>query len=94
MILMMIQRFKILLNLRRTTRHINKLKYLEDYALLAQEEGEMLLLCLNNEPRDFREAEEIKEWMLACEDEIRSINKNHTWDLVDLPIGVKQFGLK
>lgn len=54
----------------------------------------MLLMCLNNEPRNFYEAKESKEWTLACEDEIKSINKNRTWDLVHLPLGAKPIGLK
>jgi len=56
--------------LRRSERPTSRPKYLEDYVLLAEEEGERLLLCLNNEPRDFYEARESREWMLACEDEI------------------------
>ncbi|KAG7554412.1 Integrase catalytic core [Arabidopsis suecica] len=81
-------------SLRRTQRQIIKPKYLEDYVLLAEEEGEDLLLLLNNEPRDFYEASESKEWIQACEDELQSIEKNKTWNLVDLPIGVKPIGLK
>lgn len=33
-------------------------------------------------------------WVKACEDEIASIEKNHTWILVDLPAGAKPIGLK
>lgn len=32
--------------------------------------------------------------MLACEDEIHSITKNQTWDLIELPLGAKPIGLK
>ncbi|CAA7034524.1 unnamed protein product [Microthlaspi erraticum] len=32
--------------------------------------------------------------MRACEDEISSIEKNNTWDLVELPYGAKPIGLK
>ncbi|KAG7533498.1 Zinc finger CCHC-type [Arabidopsis thaliana x Arabidopsis arenosa] len=80
--------------LRRTERQINKPRYLEDYVLMAEEEGEFLLLCLNDEPRSYYEAKEIKEWVHACEDEINSIEKLKTWNLVDLPIGAKPIGLK
>ncbi|KAG7594688.1 Zinc finger CCHC-type [Arabidopsis thaliana x Arabidopsis arenosa] len=79
---------------RRTQRQIVKPKYLEDYVLFAEEEGGRLLLCLNNEPFDFTEAKESEEWIKACEDEINSINKNKTWDLVELPHGAKPIGLK
>lgn len=30
----------------------------------------------------------------ACKNEIFSIDKNNTWDLVELPLGVKPVGLK
>lgn len=80
--------------LRRSTRQSTTPKYLDDYVLFAEEEGEYLLMSVNNEPRDFYEAEECKEWMLACEDEITSIIKNGTWTLVDLPQGAKAIGLK
>lgn len=80
--------------MRKSDRPSNKPKYLEDYILLAIEEGEMLLLCLNNEPRNFEQAKEHKEWICACEEEISSIEKLKVWDLVDLPIGVKPIGLK
>lgn len=43
--------------LRRSQRVTTQPKYLEDYVLfLAEEEGERLLMCLNNEPRNFEEA--------------------------------------
>ncbi|KAG7583121.1 GAG-pre-integrase domain [Arabidopsis suecica] len=80
--------------LRRSGRQTTKPKYLEDYVLLAEEEGESLLLCLNNEPRTFHEANKSREWINACEDEISSIEKHRTWDLVDLPAGSKPIGLK
>ena len=74
-------------------RQTSKPKYLEDYVLLAEEEGEMLLLCLNNEPRNFEEARELDIWIEACKDHINSIEKNEVWSLVDLPVGVKPIGL-
>lgn len=93
---------QVQVSLRRTKRQSTKPKYLNDYVLstaeecmlLAEEEGEILLLYLNDEPRDFYEASKSKEWIMACEDEIYSIRKNHTWDLVDPPAGVKPIGLK
>lgn len=73
------------ITLRGSTRHSSKPKYLNDYVLFTKDEGEYLLMCVNNEPRDFYEAKESKKLMLACEDEITSITKNGTWTLVDLP---------
>lgn len=80
--------------LRRSETQTSKPKYLDDYVLIAEEEGEMLLLCLNNEPQSLVEASELKEWIEACTDEIISIEKNGVWSLVDLPIGVKPVGLR
>lgn len=46
------------------------------------------------EPWSFEEAKKLQVWIDACEDEIFSIEKNNTWDLVELPKGVKPIGLK
>lgn len=81
-------------NLQRSERQTTKPKYLEDYVLLAEELGEELLLMLNNEPRNYGEAREVKEWIRACKEEIQSIEKNNTWVLVDLPPGATPIGLK
>ena len=80
--------------LRRSGRVHVKPKYLDDYILLAEELGEEILMYLNNEPRNFMEAKESKEWTRACVEEIESIEKNETCVLVDLPCGVKPIGLK
>lgn len=69
-------------------------KYLDDYISLAEEIGEEILLYLNNEPRNFSEARESKEWKRACVEEIESIERNETWVLVDLPYIAKPIGLK
>lgn len=36
----------------------------------------------------------MEEWIKACEDEIASIVKNGTWELVDLPHRAKAINLK
>ena len=80
--------------LRRSERQTTQPKYLDDCILLAEELGGEVLFFLNNEPRNFGEAKNLKEWTRACEEEIESILKNKTWDLVDLPYGAKPTGLK
>ena len=80
--------------LRRSTRVSNKPPYLEDYILLAEVESEQLLMIINDEPWNFNDAKELKVWIDACKDEISSIEKNITWDLVELPAGIKPIGLK
>lgn len=61
--------------LRWSERIKSKPKYLEDYVLLSEEEGEILLMFLNDEPPNFEEAKKYKEWVRACEDEIESITR-------------------
>lgn len=80
--------------LRRSERERRRPAYLDDYILLAELDGERLLLSINDEPWDYNEAKEKKVWCDACDDEIASIEKNKTWELVDLPIGAKAIGLK
>ncbi|KAG7552453.1 Integrase catalytic core [Arabidopsis thaliana x Arabidopsis arenosa] len=80
--------------LRRSGRETKQPSYLHDYILLAEIETERLLLSLNEEPWDYDEAKELKEWRDACQEEIISIEKNKTWDLVSPPTGTKPIGLK
>ena len=52
---------------------------------------------LENEPQTFKEAMSTPEapfWKEAINDEIESIMKNHTWELVDLPLGNKPLACK
>lgn len=42
-------------------------------------------MIINEEPWDYDEAKKLKVWVDACKDEILSIEKNKTWDLVCLP---------
>ena len=79
---------------RRSTRASNKPSYLDDYIMIPKIESEHLLMIINDEPWDFNEATKLKVWIEACKDEIFSIEKNNTWDLVELPAGVKPIGLK
>lgn len=55
---------------------------------------ERLLLIINDEPRNFKEAEGSSKWRLACKEEIDSINKNKTWFLVERSRDMKIIGLK
>ncbi|KAG7599681.1 GAG-pre-integrase domain [Arabidopsis suecica] len=80
--------------LRRSGREVTRPGYLKDYVLLAEVECERLLLMINDEPWDYNEAKDSKKWKEACVEEISSIEKNKTWDLVELPVGAKAIGLK
>ncbi|CAA7058194.1 unnamed protein product [Microthlaspi erraticum] len=80
--------------LRRSSRERFTPGYLSDYVLLADFEGERLLLALDEEPWNYSEAKELQVWRGACGEEIASIEKNKTWSLVTLPFGAKAIGLK
>lgn len=71
-----------------------KPSYLNDYVLLAEEEGKHLLLSLNEEPWNYNEAKELKVWREACGEELSSIERKKTWNLVELPTRAKPIGLK
>jgi len=80
--------------LRRSERQTRPPTYLKDYVLLSELEGERLRLAIDEEPWDFSEAMELKEWREACREEISSIEKNRTWNLVNRPPQAKAIGLK
>ncbi|KAL0448236.1 UNVERIFIED_CONTAM: Retrovirus-related Pol polyprotein from transposon TNT 1-94 [Sesamum latifolium] len=55
------------------------------------------LLVSGDEPTTFHRAiisQEKKEWMGAMVEEMESLQKNHTWELVQLPEGKKVIGCK
>ena len=76
------------------TRIDKKPAYLDDYICLAEEEGERLLLLLNEDLWNFESAMEENVWRDACNEQIKSIVKDKTWDLVELPPEAKPIGLK
>ena len=54
-------------------------------------------MALQNEPRTFKEAlesVEAKQWEQAIQDELESLERNNTWELVKLPAGRKPVGCK
>lgn len=54
--------------IRKSERHHTRPKYLNDYILLAEELSEEMLLFLDNEPQNFDEAKDSREWRRACEE--------------------------
>ena len=46
------------------------------------------------EPANYEEASKSDAWRAAMYEEIESINRNHTWDLVELPEGKTPIGCK
>lgn len=80
-------------NLRRSTRVRQIPAKLDDFILSADEDEELMQLS-DNEPRNFEDAKSNSDWVKAMKAEINSIEKNDTWNLIELPRGVKPIGLK
>ncbi|RLN39601.1 hypothetical protein C2845_PM01G10330 [Panicum miliaceum] len=53
-----------------------------------------LLFTTAEEPTSFKEAEKHQCWQRAMEEEMKSIEENKTWSLIELPAGHKPIGLK
>nr|DAD39485.1 TPA_asm: hypothetical protein HUJ06_013808 [Nelumbo nucifera] len=62
---------------------------------LSEEEDETnLALFASADPLYFEEAVKSAKWRTAMDSEIKSIEKNDTWVLTDLPAGAKKIGVK
>lgn len=79
---------------RQPPPRLNDYEMQPDSAVI--EEGDLIHLALftENEPATFEEAIRNEEWMNAMEEELNSIERNHTWDLVSLPPGKKAIPVK
>lgn len=78
-------------------RHRHPPIWMSDYASgegLSEEDEATLALMVSYDPTHFEEAVKSKKWKLAMDEEINSIEKNQTWELVELPIGAKKIGVK
>jgi hypothetical protein len=56
-------------------------------------EGELHLMS-TGEPSSFTEAEQDETWQVAMQEEIDFIERNHTWELVELPYDHRTITLK
>ena len=71
-------KFEVSPLLRKSSRKTQIPLRLKDYALMSN--------VLNIvEPTNYKEASQFKEWRAAMNEEIESILRNDTWDLVELP---------
>lgn len=61
---------------------------------MLEEEFSDFALFVDSDPINFDDAEKEEKWRLAMKEEIDAINKNQTWDLVELPAGKKCIGVK
>lgn len=69
--------------------------WMQDF-VSGEEDGEInfaLYIC-NDDPTNFDEAIREEKWKDAMAQEIKSIERNHTWELVDLPSHAKKIGVK
>jgi hypothetical protein len=85
----------------RTPRVRRPPPYLRDY--VTNNEGNdnhqlqnlaIAMFSSSEDPTTFEEAVKSKTWRNAMESEMKSIEDNNTWKLVDLPQGVKPIGVK
>lgn len=63
---------------------------------LSEEEAEAYMVqdIISDDPSSFEEAIKHEKWRKAMNSEINSIEKNKTWELVDLPEGARTIGVK
>ena len=59
-----------------------------------EEIDELMMIRNDEEPVSYTEASKKREWVEAMDAELSSIEKNKTWNLVDLPKNRKAIGLK
>jgi hypothetical protein len=57
-------------------------------------DGQLHLACDDGEPLSFAEAEKDTAWRATMKVEMDAVEKNHTWELVDLPRGHRAITLK
>jgi len=73
--------------------------WMEDYVSggeFTEEEAEQNLLLFTSltDPVTFEEAVKYSKWRIAMKIEINAIERNETWELTDLPKGMKKIGVK
>ena len=76
----------------RTRREIKPPKKYAEVDLVAYALNVAEDIDANQEPSNYSEAvscEDSEKWMFAMQEEIESLHKNRTWDLVKLPKGKK-----
>lgn len=70
--------------LRQSSRKKNKPKYLNDYTVLALS-AESFVEDVSQHFDDIQGRDDERQWMNAINEEITSLVKNKTWDLIPLP---------
>lgn len=82
----------------REERIRRKPVWMNDYesgeGLSEEEDVTNLVFFASTDPVHFEEAVEHEKWRAAMDSEIKSIEKDETWELTDLPAGAKKIGVK
>ncbi|MFS7989867.1 putative RNA-directed DNA polymerase [Helianthus anomalus] len=58
------------------------------------DEAGLAMYSSTDDPKTYEEACNDEKWVKAMDTEIEAIEKNHTWELVEAPAGVKPIGVK
>jgi hypothetical protein len=82
-----------------TPRISRRPSYLNDYVTgeeLDNDDGlqNLAMFSSNNDPITYDEAAQSDVWKKSMDQEIESIEKNNTWELVTLPEGARKVGVK
>ncbi|KAI3501210.1 hypothetical protein L1887_29073 [Cichorium endivia] len=79
-------------------RHRRQPAWMNDYhvgeEMFDEEEAGFAMYSVMDDPVTYDEACKEKKWVEAMKAEISSIEKNHTWELVDPPAGIRPIGVK
>ncbi|RVX10784.1 hypothetical protein CK203_018368 [Vitis vinifera] len=89
-----IQEPQVQMPLRRSTRE-RRNTISDNYVVYLQEHE--FDMGLEDDPisvSKVKQSSDSKKWIEAMEDEMKSMNDNGVWDLVELPVGVKLIGCK
>ena len=60
----------------------------------AEEHNNLVLFTSTSDPTTFEEAIQSSKWRVEMDLEIEAIERNGTWELTDLPKGMKKIGVK
>lgn len=74
----------------RSRNGISKTKSFPDFTPT----GLLAALLATNEPKGFKSTLKHPGWVVAMDDELQALHKNHTWDVVPRPSGVNIVGSK
>ena len=58
------------------------------------EHNNLIMFTSTSNPTTFEEAVQNSKWRVAMDLEIEAIERNGTWELTDLPKGMKKIGVK